>query len=69
MAKGAYNLSASNSNSSHTLLFDQLYSLGVRQIIHDGTPDEIHCLDGYLYATNTAAGKEFEEKDLLRIKL
>lgn len=66
LAKGVYNLPTCN--HPNQLLFDQLYTLGVRQIIHDGTTDEIECLDGYLYATSLGAGKTIDEKDILRLK-
>jgi len=61
---GAYNLPQPNNP-----LFEKLYKIGVRQIIHDGKPDEIQAMDGYLYALNSAGGKQTDEKDVLRIKL
>jgi hypothetical protein len=61
LPKGAYNLPGSRP------LFEKLYPLGVRQIIHDGTPDEIQCMDGHLYALRLSLGKNIDEKDLLRI--
>lgn len=60
LGKGAYNLSA----ASHP----QLYKLGVRQIIHDGNPNEIQCMDGYLYANKVALGEEVDKKEILVIK-
>ena len=56
LAKGAYNLPTKN--HSQQRLFDQLYTLGVRQVIHDGKSNEIHCMNGYDYAASAALGKE-----------
>ena len=63
LKQGAYNLpQASNP------LFAKLYEIGVRQIIHDGKPDEIRCMDGYLFATKSAFAQEIPSEDLLIIK-
>ena len=48
--------------------FELLYRAGVRQIIHDGSTNEIHCIDGYLYAQNIAAGLETKDQDVLRLR-
>jgi hypothetical protein len=66
LTKGAYNLP--QPGSPHRELFDKLYKLGVRQIIHDGKADEIVCMDGYQYATNLLTGDKLPEQDILRIK-
>lgn len=62
LPKGAYNLPSS------APLFEKLYPLGVRQIIHDGNPDEIRCMDGHLYALNLSLGDNIDDKELLIIK-
>jgi len=66
LPKGAYNLISNNYQQKE--LFDRLYLLGVRQVIHDGKADLIECLDGYLYAENLVDGKSADDKDVLRIE-
>lgn len=66
LPKGAYNLLSSN--QQHQSLFDKLYRLGVRQVIHDGNPDLIECLDGYLYAEKLSTGEKIDDKEILRIR-
>ena len=66
LGKGAYNLPTRNHPKQK--LFDELYKLEVRQIIHDGKSDEIQCVDGYLYAQNLALGQPIKAKDMLVIK-
>jgi len=65
LEKGVYNLPTSDNSKKD--LFEKLYSLGVRQIIHDGKPNLIRCMDGHLFAELTVAGTDPESSDLLII--
>ncbi|OGC21167.1 hypothetical protein A2291_01480 [candidate division WOR-1 bacterium RIFOXYB2_FULL_42_35] len=50
LPKGNYDLPTHD--HSQQKILDQLYQLGVRQIIHDGSKQEIHCLNGFKFAQN-----------------
>ena len=66
LPQGAYNLPVFDHPEQP--LFDALYQLGVRQLIHDGSRQEIRCASGYLYAQSAALGKIIPEKEILIIK-
>ncbi|MFH1542688.1 MAG: hypothetical protein ABIE84_06320 [bacterium] len=53
---GVYNLPADNQPEQS--LLDKLYTLGVGQIIHDGTADEIHCQNGYFTPAHAGLTKD-----------
>ena len=67
LPKGAYNLPLAHHHPQKELM-DKLYKLGARQIIHDGKPDEIQCMDGHHYAVNLVTGEKMPDTDILVIK-
>lgn len=66
LPEGAFNLPMDS--SPNPALFEKLYSLGAKQIICDGIPDEITCLDGYLYAQNLMNMADIPAEEVLRLK-
>jgi len=66
LEKGAYNLPTHD--HPHQALFDQLYKLGVGQIVHDGIADKIVCLNGYKYALDFTYGSQPNDENVLVIE-
>ena len=66
LPQGDYNLPVKN--HPQEALFETLYNLGVRQIIHDGKANEIQCLDGFLYAASTVNKEKIPSQNILVIR-
>lgn len=69
LKQGAYNLPYHEKNNPNKPLFELLYRLGVRQIIHDGVADVVKAMDGYLYAQSRAVDSPVPKDEILFIKL